>query len=90
MQWTFIIIRGQYFLETILKVSTAVFFVSFQQQEEKAKSKPISFTITPETLTNIKEVCHYICTHFVSLKLQLFMERSGLVGRALDWGLKGC
>ena len=28
----------------------------FQEQEEKAKAKPIAFTISPETLTNIKEV----------------------------------
>ena len=28
----------------------------FQEQEEKAKPKPIAFTISPETLTNIKEV----------------------------------
>lgn len=31
------------------------FIVEYKAQEEKAQSKPIKFTITPETLTNIKE-----------------------------------
>ncbi|XP_060588830.1 vacuolar protein sorting-associated protein 26C-like, partial [Ruditapes philippinarum] len=31
------------------------FIVEYKDQDDKAKSKPVNFTITPETLTNIKE-----------------------------------
>ncbi|WAR04255.1 VP26C-like protein [Mya arenaria] len=48
------------------------FIVEYKETEDRAKPKPINFTITPETLTNLKEIVLESCeTGVKSIEIQL-------------------